>query len=172
MESSTINAIISKARDLDAYDKLVIVDDNYHMYYVKSESMCGYFDNGNKVFVSFAKNNNPIQDTMREPKFMIEWVDYDHITSIYLKTPIKISADVGMFDFDEDTVKAIIKKNGGTFQAAGLLYKKGGEENPSGIYPELQLGVPYEAVKVTPINNEEESGNDQPDSNIEPSTEG
>ena len=164
MEVSAVNAIINKAKDINAYDNLVIVDDNYHMYYIKSDTMCCYFDDGNKCVVAFAKNNNPIQDTMSEPKFMIEWVDYDHITSIYLKTPINVSADVGSFNFDEEAVKNIIRKSGGTFQAAGFLFKKGGEKTPSGVYPELDLGVPFEPAKVTPPNNEdgEESGDDQP----------
>lgn len=160
METSAVNAIVNKAKSLNLYDKLVIVDDNYHMYSIKSDTQTCYFDDSVKAVVCFSKNNNPIQDTMNEPKFMIEWVDYEHITSIYIKTAVNIPGDVGSFNFIEEDVKNIIRKSGGTYQAAGFLYNKGGEKKPSPVYPELELGVPYEPVKPTSSN--EESEDDQP----------
>ena len=158
MEVSTIQAIVSKANDLDCFDLIRIYDDNYRCYRIKSDTSTGYFDDGNKMVVCFSSNDNPIRNTMNESKFLLEFVDYDHITNITILLPDKdIGESVSKFDFDQDAAKAVIKNIGGTYQADGYLFDKDGNRKKTSPIPELILGTPYKPYKPNTDEQTEET---------------
>ena len=161
MNASTVRAIINQAESIDCYDLLVIVDDNYRCYRVKSETSTCIFDDSKEVVMCFCANDNPIKDTMNESRFLVEWVDYDHITSIYLLPPEEdIKNEVSSLGFDDEDSKPIIQKLIKTFRADGFqTYDGSGKDLHKPKMPEVTLGVPYKPYKKPEPNEEETTEN-------------
>ena len=164
MTKSNISYIVNKMKSANLDKYLCVVDDNNRSYLVKSNAQCGFFDDSNEVFVCLSKNDNPIRGTMNEGNFMIDFVDYDHITRIYLKASDKdILSLYKEFDFDTDDVKAVFKKSIASHAPSGFSYvydKEGNAKQVDSPTPDLELGVPIPTPNVHPVSTESEEGSE------------
>lgn len=159
MKSSTISYIVNKAKSAGCFDRLIVIDDNYHIFYVKSQTATGYFDNGNEVFVSLNSNPDPIRSIFNDPKAEIEFVDYDHITSITLMPKDEdVFNTVNEFDFEQDEVKPILKRTLAQYLPDGFLYNNGVQKKTNKL-PEVVIGKAYEPYVP---ENEETEDSDNP----------
>lgn len=144
MNKSNINYIVNKMKNANLFGYLCVVDDNDRTYLVKSDAQCGFFDDSNEVFICLSKNDNPIMNTMNEGNLMIDFVDYDHITRIYIKTPDKDMISLcNEFDFDTDAVKEVFKRNIASFSPAGFSYTKDGKQVDAKL-PDYKPGLPID----------------------------
>lgn len=156
MTKSAINSILSKLSDYKDY--ICVVDDNNRVYRTKSEADCGYFDDSCEAFINISKNDNPIRNTMNQGNFMIDFVDYDHITRIYAILPDKDTMiAVNNLSFDSDALKHVLHKTKASFTPAGFSYnfdKDGEPKQTEAPLPNFEPGVPIKTPDVHPVETE------------------
>ena len=163
MTKAAINSLLSKLSDYKDY--ICIVDDNNRVSRVKSDTYYGYFDDSLEAFVCISKNDNPIRNTVNQGNFMIDFVDYDHITRIYVKLPDKDTIAVSKkFNFDTVPLMKVMTRNKASYSPAGFSYVYDKDGNPKQVdapLPDYKPGVPVEELKeVHPINDESTENED------------